>query len=484
MTQPVVFRLVLGTLAVILTLFQYIIFRRWRSRLAADAASPSPVPGVGLLRRYRKWLLLAFGGLAVAFSSYLIAFAIVGRGVIPEVLVGPQRIFYFSFLSWIYGFAITLPLWLVLTAILALLSRIRKFLQLRLHAKGKLAEWAGLAARTDGEARLDAGPPQIRGILETPVSRRSLLLSVAGLAVDALPVTGSAVNLGGMVFGSREIAVFRREIQLAKLHPDLQGLRVVQLSDLHIGPLIHEEYLRVASGIVSGLAPDLIVVTGDIIDNDNRYLPVAGLFLRRLLESSRHGVVVVSGNHDFIDDGEAALAAFAAVGRASPGAKAVEMQEPKDRTVALGQGLTVLRNAMGILRRGRGQIQIVGLDYPNMAGRPQAFDRLERSKSYFQMASARMREEWPTVVLNHHPGDFVYLQNEAVDLVLSGHTHGGQILLSTDRQSPLAVASNVSSYYIDLYQENGRQLYVNRGLGHWFPMRIQCPPEITLITLV
>lgn len=129
-------------------------------------------------------------------------------------------------------------------------------------------------------------------------------------------------------------------------------------------------------------------------------------------------------------------------------------------------------------------LQIVGLDYPTIGGRPRALDRLAVSQEYFRTAHAGARPEWPTLVLNHHPGDFVYLRNEDVDLVLSGHMHGGQVLLSTDRDSPLALASNVAAYYIDLYQENGRQLYVNRGLGHWFPLRVQCPPEITLLTLV
>lgn len=441
MSQTLVFRLVLGSVAAVLIGFQFLIYRRWRARVSAE-------PG----RRSGQWVLALFAGLALTCSAYLLLFVVVGRGVIPEVLSGPGRVFYYVFLSWHYGFAVALPVWLFFTAVVALLSKGMEFLLWR--------------------SRRAHAAVQDEGLLSARVTRKSLLLSVASVAVDAIPVGGAAANLGGMLLGSRDIEVFRREIVIPRLHPDLQGLRIVQVSDLHIGPLIHETYLGVAAQMIAALRPDAVVITGDIIDNDNRYLPVAGLFLRRLLECSRHGVFVVSGNHDFIDDGEEALAAFARVGRS-----------PVSGVSGQGVGVTVLRNTMSVLQRGAGALQFVGLDYPTIGGRPRALDRLAVSQDYFRAASAPTRREWPTVVLNHHPGDFVYLRNEEVDLVLSGHMHGGQVLFSTDRDSPLALASNVASYYIDLYEENGRQLYVNRGLGHWFPLRVQCPPEITLLTL-
>lgn len=290
------------------------------------------------------------------------------------------------------------------------------------------------------------------------VSRAAFLTKAAGaaaVAVNLIPAATSVAAISGMFLGSREIWLNQREVVLNNLHNDLKGLRVLQISDIHIGNLIGEKYLNFALGMIRAAKPDYVLVTGDIIDNNNAFLPVAGRFfalLNSLLPGRVYGVL---GNHDYIDDGREAARGFG------------------------DAGLRILLNELVTLNRGRGKIQLAGLDYPRLGQ-----SRGPAMQNYFARVRENRHPEMPLILMNHHPSDFEYLKNQQVDLVLSGHTHGGQINFSQDRDSLLNGARWGYKYYIDHYSENGSQLYVNRGLGHWFPLRVTCPPEITVFTLV
>ncbi len=298
----------------------------------------------------------------------------------------------------------------------------------------------------------------IHGQRGSNISRADFFKRAAGAAafgVNLIPAATTVGAISGMFLGSREIWVNEKQITLNHLHDDLKGLRVVQISDIHIGNLIGEKYLNFTLGLIRAAKPDYVLVTGDIIDNNNAFLPTAGAFsalLNALLPGRVFGVL---GNHDYIDDGRAAAKAFTEA------------------------GLRILLNEVVTLKRGRGKLQLGGLDYPRLGqSRPAAM------QNYFAALAPALRREIPLVLMNHHPSDFEYLKHQKVDLVLSGHTHGGQINFSSHRDSLLNGASWGYKYYVDLYAEQGSQLYVNRGLGHWFPLRITCPPEVTVFTLV
>lgn len=303
--------------------------------------------------------------------------------------------------------------------------------------------------------------PQGGGISRADFFKRAA--GAAAFGVNLVPAVTTVGAISGMFLGSREIWVNEKQITLNNLHDDLKGLRVVQISDIHIGNLIGEKYLNFTLGLIRAAAPDYVFVTGDIIDNNNAFLPTAGTFfalLNSLLPPStelRAGgrVFGVLGNHDYIDDGRAAAKGFTEA------------------------GLRILLNEVVTLRRGQGKLQLGGLDYPRLGqSRPAAM------QNYFAALTPALRPEIPLVLMNHHPSDFEYLKHQKVDLVLSGHTHGGQINFSPNRNSFLNGASWGYKYYVDLYAEQGSQLYVNRGLGHWFPLRITCPPEVTVFTFV
>ncbi|MBS0619454.1 MAG: metallophosphoesterase [Spirochaetes bacterium] len=294
--------------------------------------------------------------------------------------------------------------------------------------------------------------------IEDEVSRADFLRKAGGAAltgINLLPAVTSVAAISGMFLGSREIWVNQKTIRIKNLHDDLKGLKIAQISDIHIGNLIGERYLHFAQGLIRAAKVDYIVATGDILDNNNAFLPTAAKFFADLEALAPGRLLASMGNHDYIDDGAEAARTYAQA------------------------GARMLVNDSTLATRGRGVLQFAGLDYP-----PMGKTRSDTMRMYFAHVQKKLRSDIPVVLLNHHPSDFEYLKTQRVDLVLSGHTHGGQVQLSSERNSIFNSGHWLYKYYIDHYEENGAQLYVNRGLGHWFPLRVQCPPEITVFTLV
>lgn len=421
MGRVIVFKIVFAIITLTLLAFQYVIWKKIASRFTDDKT----------LRRLRVvyWLFVGAGQSVMWFSVLY-----PGRGpatTLPEwyqPLHGVLLAINYSHFAWL------LPLgffWL-----------------------------AGIVY-----SRINRTKSARPAVAEAGISRSEFLRSALGataFGVNLLPAATSVTAISGIFLGSREIAVMPKEIRLNGLHDDLKGLRLVQISDIHIGNLIGERYLNFTLGLIRDARPDYVVVTGDIIDNNNVFLPVAANYfalieamLRRPTDKPGDSRLLgVLGNHDLIDNG---LVAAQGLSRA---------------------GLRILRNDVQMVRRGRGKLQIGGLDYP-----PLGRGRTEMMKAYFSEVKEKRSAETPLVLLNHNPADFEFLKYQQVDLVLSGHTHGGQINFSRSQNTLLNGARWIYKYYVDHYAEQDSQLYVNRGLGHWFPLRMNCPPEITVITL-
>ena len=421
-----VFYLVVSIIISILISFQVILYRRWRKRL-------SP---------YRWWPLVS----KIWFSLFIITqlplatMLIIGRSNFTIAYENGLQLFYYIFTAWNYSFLGAFPIWLVATGILSLLA------------------W--LASR-EKPAAVPPAIEQKQKAQRDNLSRSQFLKNTLGASMimaDALPLAGFTFSLGGMFLGSSGFSVFHREKKIPGLHRDLVGLKIMQISDLHIGNLINEQYLKTAAELMRSEKADLLTVTGDIIDNNNYFIPTAAAFFQGLESSFPLGIYGILGNHDHIDNGDHFY------------------------NTLHTRGINLLRNDSIIVPRGKGKLNLAGLDYP-MPLRRRSGVRMQKSKEFFDSIQPKIDPELPTIVMNHHPSDFEYLKKEAVDLVLSGHTHGGQFMFSQNRDSVLALAGNFYRYFIDMYEENGRSLYVNRGFGHWFPLRIGCPPEITVITL-
>lgn len=264
----------------------------------------------------------------------------------------------------------------------------------------------------------------------------------------AFAVGGVALVLSGVGLrqGLGAPAVRRVEIALARWPAALDGFRIAQISDVHIGALLDRRFAQTITERVNALDADLVAVTGDLVDGSVERLgdevaPFAAL-------RARHGVYFVTGNHDFYSGANAWVAYLT------------------------GMGWRALRNEHVAIGAGDASFDLAGVD--DVHGRliePGAGEDVERALAGRDAARA-------VVLLAHDPSTFRRASQRDVDLQLSGHTHGGQIW-------PFRWAVRMTVPWVaGLYRVGASALYVSRGTGFWGPpMRIAAPAEITEITL-
>ncbi len=273
-------------------------------------------------------------------------------------------------------------------------------------------------------------------------------MGAAVAATGALAVAGD-----GVLFEANRPKVVSIEIPLSRLPESWDGFRIVQLSDLHYDDYFSVVPIRKSIDLVNGLQPDLIVVTGDFVTSSFLSHRTLNMRAARTIEpcaemvaqmKARFGILASLGNHDVSTD---------------PGHIVAVLQS---------HGIPVLRNRSVPLERDGGRLWLAGLD-DALAGRPHLAQTLKG-----------IPPAEPVVLLAHEPDFADYVSN--VDLQLSGHSHGGQIRI------PLLGAPYLPSmgkkYPRGLRRIGPLTLYTNVGIGTiMIPARIDCPPEVTLITL-
>ncbi|MEN8182548.1 MAG: metallophosphoesterase, partial [Myxococcota bacterium] len=295
-----------------------------------------------------------------------------------------------------------------------------------------------------------------------PLAGLLTLLGVSGDTVFSVFRVASAfivfsllwMLLWGFTVGRARLERTHVQIELDGLHEDLRGLRIVQISDLHIGNVLMGERLSRVVEAVNALDPDLVALTGDLFDFDPRHVEDGARRLAAL--HARHGVFVVLGNHDVYTGTEIVVEAL---GRQAP-----ELRLLRDERVRLPLPAP---------------LYLVGVDDP---GRNWTAQGLEL-EALTELGTSHP-EDGPSVLLVHRPEAFPQAARLGFPLVLAGHTHGGQIALPTPG-GRWNLARIITRFVRGVYQENGSTLYVNRGAGFGGPaLRFNCPREIATIELV
>ncbi len=240
------------------------------------------------------------------------------------------------------------------------------------------------------------------------------------------------------------------------LPAELRGLRIAQLSDLHLSPRVSGAYLREQFERTVSLSPDVIVLTGDFITRaDSRYQNELTELLK-VLQAPR-GVYAVLGNHDF------------GVYQGLFPARVGPFLADRTTTTVAAAGVQVLRNAVQVIERAGARLQLAGLDdlWSGSCDPAAAFRDVDPAL--------------PCLALAHNPDTLINLKDYPCRWVLSGHTHGGQVRIPLLGAPILPVVNR--RFDKGLIAVGDQRLYVNRGIGHLIPVRINCRPEITLFEL-
>lgn len=311
-----------------------------------------------------------------------------------------------------------------------------------------LAGWA-LTLIVGGIARRFRKPRYLLASEKDGVSRRQFLAASFATAPLVLAGGASAIALQQI----DHFRVRRLQLPLASLPPELDGLTIAHVSDMHVGRLTQGRVVERIVEATNALESDLVVLTGDLVDYSLRFLPEALDAVSAM--KGRHGVFLCEGNHDLYDNPE----------------------EFARMTHAAGVRLLVDETEI-IPIRGK-QVQLLGLRW---GGPGENAVRITQRGDWAIQASLRglLPKRTPEafqILLAHHPHAFDFA--EEVPLTLSGHTHGGQLMLGPEAGAgPL-----LFRYWSGLYEKNGRALVVSNGSGNWFPLRTQAPAEILHLTL-
>lgn len=274
-----------------------------------------------------------------------------------------------------------------------------------------------------------------------PGRRRLLRLAHAAAVAAPATVLGFGVMVNRKSFELTEV-----DIAIPGLPKDLDGLRLAQLSDIHLGPFLSGAELRRAVDMANQTRPHIALVTGDLITTRGDPLDECLRLLARL--KAEAGILGCLGNHE---------------------AYARTMSRAADEGARLG--IDFLRGRARRLRFGAAELNVAGVDY--LAGRAPELGRAARLAA----------PDATNILLSHNPNVFPSASRSGFDLTVSGHTHGGQITLEIVSEEATFVRF-LTPYVQGLFRDGPAALYVNRGIGTvGVPARIGAPPEVTLIRL-
>jgi uncharacterized protein len=378
------------------------------------------------------------------------------RQVLQGMWIAALVLFLATFLDPFLGGFIPrrgLGLWLIAVSRLWLFASFFAFLAFQLV--GGLGWTSGMAAKLIPAKSAGFDP-----------ARRDFFRYAAYVA-GTLPFVAAAY---GFAAGRFRYQVRKVEVPIADLPKGLDGMKIVQLSDIHAGDFMPREEVQRAVDMANDLNADLAVVTGDFISNERDPLEECIADLSKL--RAPLGTWGCNGNHEIYADAEATA------------------QQAFER-----YGMTLLRQQNVQLERGGQKFNLIGVDYQRDHMTP------DRPRGpMLQEIEPLVSHEMPNILLSHNPNSFHRAADLGIELSLAGHTHGGQVkveIVDHDITPARLITDFVAGLYhlpmgngsAALARKNGHSaksafLYVNRGLGTFgMPVRLGVPPEITLLTL-
>jgi hypothetical protein len=296
----------------------------------------------------------------------------------------------------------------------------------------------------------------VTGILNAVLEfSHDMLLRLSILGALALAARKGFLN-------SRNLQLREVEVGLRHLPSSFSGLRIGQITDIHAGPLVPREFIREGVDLIMAENPDMIVLTGDFMNGNRGILrPNNGSFkqhhydycideLARL--NAPLGVFGVLGNHDFWSGKKLACAIVD------------DLQSV---------GIRILRNEAVSLEEHGQRLYLLGVD-----------DYWEDSYD-LSLATRGIPDNACRILLSHNPdvNEDISALKERIDLVISGHTHGGQVVLPVVG-FPYLLSPFGQKYRSGLVRDGHRVSYISCGLGAYLaPIRLNCPPDVSILTL-
>ncbi len=332
---------------------------------------------------------------------------------------------------------------LLILGFLLLFVRVNRYFPARSGAwiRGSAMIWAVLSLLWVA-AWLGYGALRIVGAQPHSPARRGFL-SAAGAALSVAP----PAIMGYGVFVQRiNLRLREQKIAIPGLAEDLDGIRIVQLTDIHLSPYLSEQELMRAVAMANETDPHLALVTGDMISGRSDPLDACLKHLSGLRAEA--GIFGCLGNHEIYANVE-------------------------DYATAQGArlGIRYLRGESARLKFGGATMNLAGVDYQRFR------------EPYLTSAGKLVTPGVLNVLMSHNPDVFPMAARQGYDLTVSGHTHGGQVRVEILRED-LNVARFFTPYVDGLYRRDGRAIFVSRGIGTiGLPARLGAPPEVALLRL-
>ncbi len=276
-------------------------------------------------------------------------------------------------------------------------------------------------------------------------TRREFLGVAAAITPPLLTLSLTSVALRQL----NHFRVRRLVVPIRDLPRELDGTTIAHVSDMHVGRFTSGRVLREMVRVVNELRADLVLLTGDLI-NDALTTLDEGIDLVRAMDP-RLGLYLIEGNHDLIEDG------------------------PEFERRVKASGIPFLLDESAIASVHGVPVQLLGLSWTRRHG---ANHDAEISRSVRALLQQRRPDAFP-ILLAHHPHAFDAAAEAQMPLTLSGHTHGGQLMLNEQ----LGFGPALFRYWSGLYTRGQSKLIVSNGVGNWFPVRANAPAELIQITL-